>query len=130
MSHGEIREYLNDELKRLQYDKKEYVSKISQAKEYRSDTVEVDRPIGNKRNELSTEDINPSKRRKSSSDDDSSGPSAPSAPSGIQIHNYRVRVIMNPIPSGSNNLSKMIGKLSAILGLIIAGLSDFLDNIF
>lgn len=32
LSHDEIREFLNDELKRLQDGKKEYVSKISQAK--------------------------------------------------------------------------------------------------
>lgn len=131
MSHGEIREYLNDELKRLQDDKKEYVSKISQAKESKSDTVEVDGPIGNKRNELSTEDTNPSKRRKSSNDDDSSGssgPSAPSASSGITPDSNAPGA--GDSESGRNNLSITIGKLSAILGSIIAGLSDFFDNIF
>ena len=134
MSHDEIREYLRDELDRLQDGKKEYVSDISQVKESRGDTMNVDSPIGNKRNESCTEDTNPSKRKKSSNNDDSSGSSgssgssAPSAPSG-STSDSNVPDTGNS-ESGGNNSSKTIGKFLAILGSIVAGLSDFLDNIF
>ena len=95
----ELKEYLLDERKRLRVDKKEYESKILQAKESIGDTQEsssdtqesigdtkVDSLMGNKRKESPIEDTNPNstKRKKSSNnddDDDSSGSSGPTSDS-------------------------------------------------
>ena len=81
-SYNEIREYLKEELERLQESKKMYVSDIAEAKESKGENMEVDSLTGNKRKESSTEDTNSSKRQKPSNNDDSSGPSAPSGSSG------------------------------------------------
>jgi len=86
MSNNDIREYLLEELERLQEGKTNYRDDIREAKiakDAKGDIMEVDNLTGNKREALSTEeDSNSSKRHKSSNNDDSSGSSGPSVPSG------------------------------------------------
>nr|AYE67545.1 hypothetical protein [Annulohypoxylon stygium] len=122
MSPNEYREYLKDEIERLQDGKKLYVSDIAEAKESKGENMEVDSLTGNKRKESSTEDTKSStedtksstedtkssKRQKSSNNDDSSGPSAPSgssgpsAPSGPSASTGSSVGGDGGIPSGSN----------------------------
>lgn len=125
----DLREYLVDEQERLLRDKKEYESKISQAKESKGDT-KVDSLMGNKRKESSIEDRDPNriKRKKSSNNDDSSGFSGPSAPFG-PTSDSNVPDTGNS-ESRENDLSKIIiGKIAFILREMKRVLTDFIDKI-
>lgn len=131
-SYDYIMDHLEEEEERLKEGKKEYVSEISQARESKGDTMEVDSPTGNKRKESSTEDTNSSKRQKSSNNDESSGssgpsaPSAPSAPFGPSSSSNEPDV-GNP-ESGGNNASKK-EKFIVIIGSILEGLPECLSDI-
>ena len=126
----DLRVYLDDELERLEIGKKDYKSEIAEARLLDKDDMEVDSLTENKRKESSIEDTNPSKRKKYSNNDDSSGPSAPFGSSTSGTYSSINEPNTGNSESGGNNASKITGKLWISLGSLIAGFSDFFDNIF